>query len=75
VATQRRAMNAAWSGYRAGTTELWRVFEVSHSVYAEEVALARAERDLARAQARLLALTGRGDLLGIALPQVEEGER
>jgi len=75
VATQRRAMNAAWSGYRAGTTELWRVFEVSHSVYAEEVALARAERDLARAQARLLSLTGRGDLLGIALPQVEEGER
>jgi outer membrane protein TolC len=68
-------LNAAWSGYRAGTTELWRVFEVAHSVYDGEVALARARRDLARAAARMLALTGRGDLLGVALPGVKEGER
>lgn len=75
VAVQRRGMNAAWSGYRAGTTDLWRVFEVAHSVYDGEVALARARRDLARAEARMLALTGRGDLLGMALPAVKEGER
>jgi outer membrane protein, heavy metal efflux system len=75
VTVQRRGLNAAWSGYRAGTTDLWRVFEVAHSVYDGEVALARARRDLARAAARMLALTGRGDLLGVALPGVKEGER
>jgi len=75
VTTQQRAMNAAWSAYRAGTTDLWRVFEIAHSVYAEEIALVRARRDLAHAEARMLALTGRGDLLGVALPAVKEGER
>ena len=75
VATQRRAMNAAWSAYRAGAADLWRVFEITHLVYAEEIALVRARRDLAHAEARMLALTGRGDLLGVALPAVKEGER
>ena len=75
VTTQRRAVDASWSAYGAGATDLWRVFEASHSLYAEEIALTRARQDLARAQGRMLSLTGRGDLIGIALPPVKEGER
>ena len=75
VVTERGAVEAAWSAYRTGATDLWRVFEATHSVYGEEVALVRARRDLARAEGRLLSLTGRGDLLGVALPVVKEGGR
>ena len=75
VATQRRAVDASWVSYSAGATDLWRVFEATHSLYSEEISLTRAHQDLARAQARLLALTGRGDLLGVALPTVTGGER
>ena len=69
IAIQHRALEASWSGYRAGTTDLWRVFESAHALYAEEIALVRARQELARAQSRLFALTGRADLLGIALPE------
>jgi outer membrane protein TolC len=75
VTTQRRAVDASWSAYSAGATDLWRVFESSHSLYGEEIALTRSRQDLSRAEARMLALTGRGDLLGVALPPVKEGER
>ena len=67
VAARRRAVDAAWVSYAAGATDLWRVLEVSHSLYADEVALARARRDLVRTEARLVALTGRTDLLGVPL--------
>jgi outer membrane protein TolC len=75
VNTQRRAVDASWSAYSAGANDLWRVFEASHSLYGEEIALTRARQDLSRAEARMLSLTGRGDLLGVALPPVKEGER
>ena len=75
VTAQRRAISATWSAYRAGSTDLWRVFEATHMLYGEELALARAQRDLARAEARLLALVGRGDLLGVELPAAKEGGR
>jgi outer membrane protein TolC len=75
VTTQRRAVDASWSAYSAGANDLWRVFEASHSLYGEEIALTRARQDLSRAEARMLSLTGRGDLLGVALPPVKEGER
>jgi len=75
VTVERRALNALWSAYRVGATDLWRVFEATHSLYGEEIALIRARQELARGQGRLLALTGRGDLLGVDVPAVREGER
>ncbi len=75
VVTQRRAVAASYSAYDAGATDLWRVFEASHALYDEEVALTRARQDLARTEARLLAITARGDLLGITLPVHEGNER
>ena len=68
IAVQHRAVEASWTSYRAGTTDLWRVFEATHSLYAEEIALVRARQERARAEARLVSLTGRGELLGVALP-------
>ncbi|HKQ57594.1 MAG TPA: hypothetical protein VJY35_06975, partial [Candidatus Eisenbacteria bacterium] len=68
TAIQHRALEASWSGYRAGTTDLSMVFESAHRVYAEETALVRARQELAHAAARLIALTGRADLLGFNLP-------
>jgi cobalt-zinc-cadmium efflux system outer membrane protein len=70
VTTLRRAADASWVSYRAGTSDLWRVFESTHALYSEEIALLRARQELARAGAQILALTGRGDLLGIALPTI-----
>ncbi len=75
VTTQRRAVDASWTSYSAGATDLWRVFEASHALYAEEIALLRARQDLARAQAQFVSLTGRGDLLGVTLPTTTGGER
>jgi len=70
VATQRRALEASWSAYTAGTTDLWRTLEAAHQLYMENLALTRAREALARAEAEFLALTGRGDLLGVPLPPV-----
>jgi outer membrane protein TolC len=68
VVTQQRAVEASWAAYGAGGIDLWRVFEAIHALYQEEIALVRAREELAHAQARMLSLTGRGDLLGVALP-------
>lgn len=68
LVTQRQAVEASWVAYRAGATDLWRVFEASHALYEDQIDLQRAHEDLARAQARFLSLTGRGDLLGVSLP-------
>jgi outer membrane protein TolC len=70
-----RAVEASWAAYGAGTTDLWRVFESSHALYGEEIALARARQDLLHAQARMLSLTGRADLIGVTLPAQEGGTR
>ena len=75
VTTQRRAVAASWSAYNAGTTDLWRVFEATHALYGEEVALMRARQDLTRNEARLLAITARGDLFGLTLPEIKRSER
>ena len=75
VTTQRRAVAASWSAYKAGATDLWRVFEATHALYGEEVALMRARQDLARNEARLLAITARGDLFGLTLPEIKRSER
>ena len=75
VVTQRRAVAASLSAYNAGATDLWRVFEATHALYGEEVTLVRARQDLARTEARLLAITARGDLFGLALPEIKRSER
>ena len=75
VTTQTRAVDASWAAYGAGTTDLWRVLESTHALYAEEIALTRARQDLARAAAQMLSLTGRGDLLGVAVPAANGGGR
>ena len=46
----------------------------AHTLYTEEVALQRARQELARAQARMLSLTGRGDLL-LKLGRRDEARR
>lgn len=68
ITTLHRAVEASWTAYRAGSTDLWRVFESAHALYSNELALARARQARARAEARLIALTGRMDLLGVAPP-------
>jgi outer membrane protein TolC len=70
VVTQRKALEASWSAYAVGQTDLWRVFEAAHALYAEEISLTRARQQLAAAQGQLVALTGRGDLLGVPLPRL-----
>ena len=75
VATQRRAVEASWTSYRSGAIDLWQVFDANHALYSEELTLLRARNDLARAQARFLSLTGRGDLVGVALPTRRGSER
>jgi outer membrane protein TolC len=71
----RRAVDAAWVSYEAGTIDLWQVLEASHALYEQEVALANARRDLAHAHARLVALTGRTELLGVSVPDATEEPR
>ncbi|MEK7347410.1 MAG: TolC family protein [Candidatus Eisenbacteria bacterium] len=75
VVVQRRAVEAGWSGYAAGGSDLWRVFELSHSLYSEELQLLDAQEGLAVTQARLVSLTGRGDLAGVELPAIRKEER
>jgi outer membrane protein TolC len=72
---QRRAVEASWSTYSTGASDLWRVLEATHSLFGEDVALVRARQDLARTEARLLAITARGDLLSVALPPPAGNER
>jgi outer membrane protein TolC len=68
VATQQRAVDASWSAYTAGTADLWRTLEASHTLYSEQIALARARQQLAHAQARLLMVMGQPRRLGISIP-------
>ncbi len=75
VATQQRAVAASWSSYNAGAGDLWRVFEATHALYGEDIALVRARQELARTEARLLAITARGDLFGLSLPEIKWSAR
>ncbi|MGH7740568.1 MAG: TolC family protein, partial [Candidatus Eiseniibacteriota bacterium] len=75
LVTQRRAVAASRSAYDAGSADLWRVFEATHELYDEEIALMRARQDLAHNQALLLAVTARADLFGLSLPTIERSER
>jgi outer membrane protein TolC len=75
VVTERSAVEASWSAYNAGATDLWRVLEAAHARYGEEAALVRARQELARTEARLLATTARADLFGLTLPVIGRSER
>jgi outer membrane protein TolC len=74
VVAQQRSLDAAWIGYEAGTLDLGRVLESAHALYGEHVALLRARQEFSRACARVLAITGKGELVGVNLPAFEEGE-
>lgn len=63
----RRVLAAAWSSYETARTDLAGVFDAAHALYAEEIEVTRARQAQARASARLLAITARGDLLGVRL--------
>ena len=68
LVAQRRAMTVAWSGYETGATDLGGVFDTAHDSYSEELEVSRARQQLARTLARLLAVTARGDLFGMRVP-------
>jgi len=73
VVTFRRVLDASWSGYAAGTTDLWRTLDAAHDLWMQDIALSRAREMLAMAEARFIELTGRGDLLGVRLPPAPGG--
>jgi outer membrane protein TolC len=68
VATQQRAVDASWSAYTAGSADLWRTLEATHTLYNEQIELVRARQRLAYAQAQLLVVTARPELLGLHVP-------
>lgn len=73
VVTYRRALDASWSAYSAGTSDLWRTLDSAHDLWMQEIALSRAREMLAMAEARFIELTGRGDLLGVRMPPAPGG--
>ena len=75
VVAQQRALDASWSAYSTGAEDLGQVLEDGHMFLAAEIALVRARQELAHAQARLVSLTGRGDLFGVGMPQFKEEAR
>lgn len=72
LVAERAALDAAWSSYGAGAMELARVVDTAHALYDDELELVRAREQAMRSQGRMLALTGRGDLIGVALPVTTE---
>lgn len=69
LVAQHRALAAAWSSYEAGSTDLTGVFDSAHASYTEELDVLRARQQLARTLAQLLAVTARGDLVGVRVPE------
>ena len=68
----RAALEAGWNSYASGTIDLNRVLDTAHALYGDELELTRARQQAMVAQGRMLALTGRGDLIGLQLPATEE---
>jgi outer membrane protein TolC len=65
VVTSRRAEQAAWASYASGALDLAGVLARARALYQDEQAVVRARQRLARAQARIVTLTGRTDLVGL----------
>ena len=70
LVAQRRALEASWSAYESGSSDLSGVLDSAHASYQEELDITRAHQELARTLARLLAVTARGDLLGVRIPPI-----
>lgn len=66
VSLQGRAVETAIASYTSGSGDLARALDAAHAFYQEQRDEVAAERRLARAQARLLVLTARPELLGLA---------
>jgi outer membrane protein TolC len=70
-----KALDAAWSAYGAGVSDLGGVLEQSHAYWNDQIRLMRTRQQLAHAQARALELAGRGEPFGLVLPPFEEETR
>lgn len=68
LVAQRRWLESAYGAYAAQATDLSALLEASHALLTAEIDLIRARIRLSGAHARLVALTGRTDLLGVPLP-------
>ena len=69
LVAQRRALQAAWSAYESGSSDLVGVLGAAHDSYNEELDVTRARQDLAGTLARLLAVTARAELFGLRVPE------
>ena len=69
LVAQRRALQAAWSAYESGSTDLAGVLAAAHDSYNEELDVTRARQELAGLLARLLAVTARAELFGLRVPE------
>ncbi len=67
LAVQHRALDAAWSGYSAGASDLLSLFQTAHALYMSELRENDERASLARAQAALVTVTGRFDLISVAI--------
>ncbi len=74
LVVQHRGLDAAWSSYTAGTSDLLSLFETAHALYMSELREIDERAALARAHATLVSVTGRFDLIGVAVgASTEEG--
>ena len=75
LVAQRRALAASWSAYETGSTDLAGVLDAAHASYAEELAAVRTREDLAVTLARLLVMSARPALVGLADPAADPSRR
>jgi len=75
LVAQRRALAASWSAYETGSTDLAGVLDAAHASYAEELEAVRTREDLAMTLARLLVMSARPELVGVALPATDPSRR
>jgi outer membrane protein TolC len=75
LVAQRRALAASWSAYETGSTDLAGVLDAAHASYAEELEAVRTREDLATTLARLLVMSARPELVGMALPAADSTRR
>lgn len=72
LVAQRRALEASRSAYESGNTDLSGVLASAHATYTEELEVTRVRQQLARTLARLLAVTARGELVGVRVPATSD---
>ena len=75
VVFHERAFDAAWNAYGAGELSLHVTLAAAEALFEQKRSLLLARRDVALAQARFVALTGRADVLGVTLLWAESATR